>query len=91
MNTQTKHTPGPWHVGVNPGQIVYGENGEQIANCRDMLPLDECKANARLIAAATELLELLKEARNRMIGSSPAIISLAKRTDEAIAKAGGRF
>lgn len=36
-----------------------------------------------------ELLALLKESRNRMIGSSLAITSLAKRTDDAIAKAVG--
>ena len=24
-----KHTPGPWHVGLKPGPMVYGPQGEQ--------------------------------------------------------------
>lgn len=53
------HTPGYWHVGMNPGPIVYGPKGEQIADLTaDLLPREETKANARLIAAAPDLLAL---------------------------------
>lgn len=50
----TKHTPGPWEA---IGNLV------QIAECRDAYfdpHSDEAKANARLIAAAPELLEALQ-------------------------------
>ena len=52
----TKHTPGPWAI----------RNGVQIRSERDqiakvwMMRQGEGKANARLIAAAPELLEALK-------------------------------
>lgn len=64
-------TPGPWHVtamhkGIRPSFHSPGENGgfaicEMYADGRDVV------ANARLIAAAPELLEALHEAR-RAIG-----------------------
>jgi hypothetical protein len=61
MSTQ-KHTPGPWHVGFKPGPIVYGLQGEQVANLFEpLIDAEENKANARLIACAPELLEALKE------------------------------
>ena len=54
-----KHTPGPWHIGMKPGPMIYGPNGEGVADmCILMVPNDEHKANIRLIAAAPELLEL---------------------------------
>ena len=54
------HTPGPWRVGIRPGPIVYGQQGEQVANLHvPMVESDENKANARLIAAAPELLAAL--------------------------------
>ena len=62
----SKHTPGPWHVtaghrSIRPSFISPGENGgfaicEMYADGRDFT------ANARLIAAAPELLEALEEA-----------------------------
>lgn len=56
-----KHTPGPWHVGMRPGPIVYGPEGEQIANMHvPMLPAEEHRANARLIAEAPAMLDALR-------------------------------
>ena len=56
----TKHTPGPWHVGMKPGPIVYGSEGEQVASLVvPMLPEQENRANARLIAKAPELADAL--------------------------------
>ena len=57
----TAHTPGPWRVG-DAGATVFGPaNGnpapETIAR---MAPRKQYKANARLIAAAPELLEALR-------------------------------
>lgn len=58
----TPHTPGPWHVGMKPGPIIYGPHGEQIADMRSpMLEADEHNANARLIEAAPDLLAALAE------------------------------
>ena len=55
MNTE--HSPAPWHVGMNPGPIVYGTKGEQIADCRSVfLDRDESRSNVRLIVAAPDLL-----------------------------------
>ena len=46
-----------WHIGMNPGPIVYGEQGEQIADCSSITNFDaDNQANARLIAALPELL-----------------------------------
>jgi hypothetical protein len=56
----SKHTPGPWHTA--------GEQGVQIRSAKDQIAKvwtmrgNEWKANARLIAAAPELLEACKVA-----------------------------
>lgn len=55
---ETKHTPGPWHIGMAPGPIIYGEKGEQIASLFPrMVPQDENSANARLIVAVPDMLD----------------------------------
>lgn len=73
--TKTKHTPGPWaiemHASIagidsgwttvssakNPGLII-AECGVRILP--DLMPKEQMQANARLIAAAPELLEAAK-------------------------------
>jgi DNA repair exonuclease SbcCD ATPase subunit len=56
----TKHTPGPWNaVELEDGNIVTGNT----RHCGNVCELDlgtESEANARLIAAAPELLEALE-------------------------------
>ena len=59
MNTP-KHTPGPWHVGLKPGPMVYGPQGEQIVGLNVMLDSDEVLANAKFIVAAPAMYEALK-------------------------------
>jgi hypothetical protein len=58
-----KHTKGNWKIDDNQklplAIIVDDENGEGI--CEIGLRTEENKANAKLIAAAPELLEALKE------------------------------
>ena len=58
MNTQ--HTPGPWRIGIqNYHAIITGPHGLPVARtqaCHD----ENWEANARLIAAAPELLEALE-------------------------------
>ena len=85
-----KHTPGPWHIGMKPGPILYGPKGEQIIDLRtSILPVDEDQANARLIAAAPDLLGELRNAvrcAERDAGSAPGWVRKARA---AIAKAIG--
>ena len=61
MNTNAKHTPGPWQYspGYDPHNQaqIYGENGKTLA----ITYSDEGSANAQLIAAAPALLEALRE------------------------------
>ncbi len=67
----TKHTLGPWKAGCrdNSGvESVYADNGDGIricstnpgCGCCEREVTDTDRANARLIAAAPELLEALK-------------------------------
>jgi hypothetical protein len=59
---KTQHTPGPWHIGRrtrNPA--IYSHDGAEIA---EMLTVtnDDWRDNARLIAAAPDLLAALERA-----------------------------
>jgi len=57
----TQHTPGPWHVGVKQAEkIIYDASGWAVANATVYHGENDAKANARLIAAAPDLLEALK-------------------------------
>ena len=95
--TTTTHTPGPWHIGMRPGPIVYGRYGEQVADMRDtVMDADEAYKNLKLIAAAPELLEALKDALEALEGASEALGNPAGVLDlamndcrAAIAKAEG--
>ena len=65
MNTQVKHTPGPWVA--RHDDMVCSKEGRIIADCEstsyNMPPAPstaEDKANARLIAAAPEMYEALR-------------------------------
>ncbi len=90
----TKHTPGPWIT--NGGQIeteqgVY--NGGIIATVGIVNHQDATDiANARLIAAAPELLAAAKQAREHLVyyRSVPAGQTVMDNLDAAIAKAEGR-
>ena len=94
-----KHTPGPWVISANnPFLIRAGdsETGRHIAqagpaNYHPSFAIDE--PNARLIAAAPELLEALEELRDLMQGViegdyAPDSFTL-QVADAAIAKARG--
>ena len=61
MTQPVKHTPGPWHVGLKPGPMVYGPQGEQIVGINVLLDSNEVLANAKFIAAAPAMYEALKE------------------------------
>jgi hypothetical protein len=97
---KTEHTPGPWVVALSPVRetlcVVGGETwicGELQANNHTRMDSEECEANARLIAAAPELLANLTnlvglaERRCRSLHEYKAALDDARA---AIAKAGLR-
>jgi len=97
IGTAALHTPGPWES--NYGGMVHANNGETaIARClkdaqgyRLGIPRSQQTANARLIAAAPDLLTALKDIRSRMHFSGA--IERQQGADNAvaaIAKAEGR-
>jgi predicted P-loop ATPase len=59
-----KHTPGPWSVD-DPDQIWAESVGEYVAITQvedwETIPREQAEANARLIAAAPELLDFVEE------------------------------
>jgi hypothetical protein len=59
---ETKHTPGPWTN--SPSCHVYSPRGELVADAGESytLAISTMEANARLIAAAPDLLAALYEA-----------------------------
>lgn len=100
-----QHTPGPWRVGPVDDTRVEDANGNEVAqidgdyNQPETWPLME--ANARLIAAAPDLLHSLKEisdmfmARPDMVRAMQPLRGFAEnavfdRAAAAIAKAEGR-
>lgn len=89
-------TPGPWASIIADGYTVrhpqiYSDAGP-VANATWLGDgrLDELNANARLIAAAPELLEALRGLRDAFLGTSVEVQADAMRAARAaIAKAGG--
>jgi hypothetical protein len=60
MTTQATHTPGPWEISKNEAgelDICEAGAGNMLA---DLAKCKNAEANARLIAAAPDLLEALK-------------------------------
>ena len=60
MTQPVKHTPGPWHVGLKPGTMVYGPQGEQIVGLNVLLDSNEVLANAKFIAAAPAMYKTIQ-------------------------------
>lgn len=73
---------------------VSVDNGKSISEGgNDSPPLEEAKANARLISAAPDLLEALKDLRSVVIRENPIAwfgSACMRRVEEAIAKAEAR-
>jgi hypothetical protein len=96
--TVSKHTPGPWRlVNTSSGNpiLIYAENGKYLAlshhggnvGWKPITDLDEAKANARLMAAAPELLEALKAFLEDTL--APVNTLAMMRAEAIIAKAEG--
>jgi hypothetical protein len=94
----SEHTPAPWHVRTNPirddepRDVV--NTSQLIAEVREFYSAGEREANARLIAAAPELLEALQWALEWMpkpsYQSDPEYGYHHKDARDAIAKALGQ-
>jgi len=91
-----KHTPGPWHRDARSGLDcdVRAASGRKVALCWGLASNNasnyrpgyraECDANARLIAAAPELLDVLEE-----LVAEFGVCGLTEKARAAIAKATG--
>jgi hypothetical protein len=99
----TQHTLGPWKVDLESGEIeaqgfilgtIYGANDYPC--CEDDI-FEECRANASLIAAAPDLLEVAELFRAElalciaMAGPlAEKMLDLEAKVNAAIAKARGK-
>lgn len=90
---RAQHTPGPWYIGMRPGPMIYGDapRGAQVADMSGpLIPADENSANARLIAAAPDLLAALREIADLPGYVRGSALEMAVQTARAaIAKAEG--
>jgi len=69
------HKNSPWHLGKRAGNpAIYGEDGTEIAGILQGLT-PEWRENARLIAAAPEMLAALE---SLAIGLSPASVDMQR-------------
>lgn len=94
----SKHTPGPWVIGDDhPSVCRISSQGSDQIGAMDIAPfgLAEAMANARLLAAAPELLEALRSCRDRLaqlpgsaVPTTPTY-ELIACVDAAIARAEG--
>jgi len=91
----SKHTPGPW---IERGYNVRVRNGRYIAYTGPSHTppseypkqcAEEDKANARLIAAAPELLEALQRLRNAEKSPREEWVAAIAHAEQIIAKAKG--
>jgi hypothetical protein len=95
----TKHTPGPWTVVYGPDWVaVKARDGICVADASaddEEIRESEIEANARLIAAAPDMLRALGAVaialRAQLHANAPVYVSDALRiADAAIAKAEGK-
>lgn len=82
----SKHTPGPW---VDGGYDVEASDRTLVCSMSGWRGPQATKANARLIAAAPELLEALKLADAALSGANMNMNVVQRKVSEAIAKAEG--
>ena len=77
------HTPGPWKARMNC-DVMAGER--LVADCMTGW-LREDRANARLVAAAPEMLDMLIELQE--CSNWNTLVDIAERLDAVISKAKG--
>lgn len=84
---RAQHTPGPWHaMPFKGGETIYAADSHRVAECLASGKHGEAaEANARLIAAAPELLAALQN----ILAANPDLAEVADEARAAIAKATG--
>lgn len=87
------HTPGPWEVvrfSDEPNPVIIGPNGDE--RITTVSGNQDDAANARLIAAAPEMLAMLKAANDAFYvqGTRKALQSALDGSRDLIRKAEGR-
>ena len=100
--TQTAHTPGPWEIAsyqkrasgtcviAGPaGMVAWVTDGLPKIGCHERSDYDAAEANARLMAAAPELLEALKACLHRLEEYGEIDHQPSTQARAAIKKAGG--
>ena len=111
MSTNTKHTPGQWHIGSGNGEgSIFADNGRTrfeiggttlypICQVNRKWEDEEDEANARLIAAAPELLQAILDLFRECAivhkywgdgANTKEADAAIKRAKDAIAKATGQ-
>lgn len=95
-----KYTDSPWHLGKRAGNpAIYGKDGTEIAEILHVLT-PEWRENARLMAAAPELLAVLNAIKTQADFSAITFpnapgrgdfLAIARWAGEAIAKAEGNI
>lgn len=88
----TKHTEGPWQIGNKNGNLInyiFSEDGEHIAEVSFLTVNPKRReANAKLIAAAPDLLSALKAIQEELELNQPCMIErIAIVSHNAINKA----
>ena len=87
---ENSHTPGPWAIYVNaPSDIVIRKMSKDGYGLCSIARVSSGYANARLIAAAPELLEALTDCVEHMHWTQPLGEAALKKAKAAIAKATG--
>ena len=94
---KSRHTPGPWHI-INEKTIVGADSPRQgyVADVNLHRSSDNGEpdgfANAALIAAAPELLAIIKDMRQAFYveGTRKALLQVMERSKDIIAKSEGR-
>ena len=89
--TEAKHTPGPWITDrtVDENKLAVRPKNSPFAICVFEAFVKNSEANARLIAAAPDLLEALKQIADFHIGDCPAAVEevdFAKNINREIRK-----
>lgn len=90
MSTQSKHTPGPWIVKADGYSIGLPSDTGVIAETNTIY--ERGKADAQLIAAAPDLLAMLKAANHALyvVGKPSALKAAMAGSADLIRKAEGR-
>ena len=90
-----KHTPGPWDYDMGDFSIYQVETSDVVAELFSDHSRAEQEANARLVAAAPELLEALKMAVHVLAelsdATSPHVLPVRRVAVDAIKKAAPEY